>query len=208
MWRAVKVKVKVKVKCTLIQALRLCRGWTAHRRSRGIALPFLDHDTWRGWRVSFTLRPLFTPGKSRYPLYRRLCGPLGRSGQVRKISPPPGFDPRTIQPVARHYTDWATRPVFTCMYVLLFLIGCVFVVCYFIYFLLRFSVIPIGGFCPFISTSITNNNSIIITVSFSMQVILTTYHGQITSLIIVIVIVIRCSFIAVSNIKTWSISPS
>jgi hypothetical protein len=31
------------------------------------------------------------PGKTRYPLYRRLGGPQGRSGQVRKISPPPGF---------------------------------------------------------------------------------------------------------------------
>jgi hypothetical protein len=31
------------------------------------------------------------PGKTRYPLYRRLGGPKGRSGQVRKISPPPGF---------------------------------------------------------------------------------------------------------------------
>jgi len=35
------------------------------------------------------------------------------------------------------------------MYTLLFLIGCVFVVCYFIYFLLRFSAIPIAGFWPF-----------------------------------------------------------
>jgi len=32
-------------------------------------------------------------GKTRYPLYRRLGGPQGRSGQVRKISSPPGFDP-------------------------------------------------------------------------------------------------------------------
>ena len=39
------------------------------------------------------------PGKTRYPLYRRLGGPQGRSGQVRKNSPPPGFDPRTVQPV-------------------------------------------------------------------------------------------------------------
>jgi len=36
-----------------------------------------------------------SPGKTRYPLYRRLDGPQGRSGQVRKISSPPGFDPRT-----------------------------------------------------------------------------------------------------------------
>jgi hypothetical protein len=47
------------------------------------------------------------PGKTRYPLYRRLGGPQGRSGRVRKISPPPGFDPRTVQPVASRYTDWA-----------------------------------------------------------------------------------------------------
>ena len=32
----------VKVKCTLVQALRLCTGRTANRRSRGIALTFLD----------------------------------------------------------------------------------------------------------------------------------------------------------------------
>jgi hypothetical protein len=48
------------------------------------------------------------PGKTRYPFYRRLGGPQGWSGQVRKLSPPPGFDPRTAQPVASHYTDWAT----------------------------------------------------------------------------------------------------
>jgi len=46
------------------------------------------------------------PGKTQYPLYRRLCGPQGRSGWVRKISPPPVFDPRTVQPVASRYTDW------------------------------------------------------------------------------------------------------
>jgi len=47
------------------------------------------------------------PGKTRYPLYRRLGGPQGRSGQVRKISLPPGFNPRTVQPVASRYTDSA-----------------------------------------------------------------------------------------------------
>jgi len=52
------------------------------------------------------------PGKTRYPLYRRLGGPQGRSGEVRKISPPPGFDPRTVQPVASPYTNWATRPTY------------------------------------------------------------------------------------------------
>jgi hypothetical protein len=46
------------------------------------------------------------PGKNRYPLYRMLLdGPQGGSGRVRKISPLPGFDPQTVQPVASRYTD-------------------------------------------------------------------------------------------------------
>jgi hypothetical protein len=42
------------VKCTLVQALRLCTGHTAHRGSSGIALFFHDHSTRRGWGVSVT----------------------------------------------------------------------------------------------------------------------------------------------------------
>ena len=52
-----------------------------------------------GWVVKATPRPLYTPRKTRYPLYRRLGEPQDRYGRVRKISPPPGFDPRTVQPV-------------------------------------------------------------------------------------------------------------
>ena len=52
-----------KVKVTLVQALRLCTGRTAHRGSRGIALPFHDHNTRRGWGASVTPQPLFTHGK-------------------------------------------------------------------------------------------------------------------------------------------------
>ena len=47
------------------------------------------------------------PGKTRYALYMRLGGPQGRSERVQKISPPSGFDPPTVQPVASLYTDWA-----------------------------------------------------------------------------------------------------
>ena len=57
----------------------------------------------RGQRHAPAALPL---GKNRYLLYRRLGGPQGRSGQVRKISPQPGFDPRTVQPVASRYTDY------------------------------------------------------------------------------------------------------
>jgi hypothetical protein len=40
------------------------------------------------------------PGMSRYPMYRKLGSPQRWSERVRRISPPLGFDPRTVQPVA------------------------------------------------------------------------------------------------------------
>ena len=46
------------------------------------------------------------PGKTRYPLYRMPGGHQGRSGRVQRISPPPGFDPRTVQLVPIRYTEW------------------------------------------------------------------------------------------------------
>jgi hypothetical protein len=49
------------------------------------------------------------PGKNRYPLYKRLSGNQVRSGRVRKISPPLGFDNRTAKLVASHYNDCAIR---------------------------------------------------------------------------------------------------
>jgi len=52
------------------------------------------------------------PVKTRYPLYRRLSGAQGRSGGVRKISSSPGFDSRTVQPVASRYTEWYTRAIY------------------------------------------------------------------------------------------------
>jgi hypothetical protein len=50
------------------------------------------------------------PGMTGYPLYRRLGGPQGRSGRLRKISPPSGF---AVQHVASRYTDYAI-PVHRC----------------------------------------------------------------------------------------------
>jgi len=60
--------ISTKVKCTLVQALRLCTGRTAHKGSRGIALLFFDHDTRRGWVVSDTPQPFFTPWKDPVPI--------------------------------------------------------------------------------------------------------------------------------------------
>ena len=58
----------VKVKVTLVQALRLCTGRTAHRGSRGLALLFHDHGNRRGWGVRVTPGPLFTLGKDSIPI--------------------------------------------------------------------------------------------------------------------------------------------
>jgi hypothetical protein len=51
--------------------LRFCTGRTAHRGSRGIAVPFLGHGTIRGWAVCVTPRPLFTPGKDQVPIVQK-----------------------------------------------------------------------------------------------------------------------------------------
>ena len=73
------------VKFSLEQATKAQRG------SRCIALLFLQ--PWRlmgvgGQRHAPTALP---PGKTWYPLYRRLGGLQGRSGWVQKISPPTGI---------------------------------------------------------------------------------------------------------------------
>ena len=67
----------------------------------------LDMGRW------LTPRPgRFTTGKkTRYPLYRRLSGPQGRSSRVRKILPPQQFHLQIVQPVVSRYTDYATRPL-------------------------------------------------------------------------------------------------
>jgi hypothetical protein len=73
-----------RVEAYLYSLINLGAGWVDGPRHAPAALP---------------------PVKTRYRLYRRLSVPQSQSGQVRKISPPPGFDPRTVQPVASSYTD-------------------------------------------------------------------------------------------------------
>ena len=102
---------KVKVKVTLVQKLRLCTGRTTHSGSRGIALPFHDHDTRRGWagqrHASAAIYPRERPGTH---CTGGWVGPRAGLDSCGKSRPPPGFDPRTVQPVASRYTDWATGP--------------------------------------------------------------------------------------------------
>jgi len=61
-------------------------------------------------------RPSLPPVKTRYPLYRRLGGPQGRSGRAENLVPT-GIQSRTVQPVVSRYTDWATRPTKSYPYV-------------------------------------------------------------------------------------------
>jgi hypothetical protein len=43
--------------------------------------------------------------ETRWTFYRKAGGLQGRSERMQKISPPPGFDVRTVQPVASRYTN-------------------------------------------------------------------------------------------------------
>ena len=60
------------------------------------------------WSAALPGRTL-PPGKTRYPFYRWLGGPQGRSGRAEYLVPT-GIRSRTVQPVVSRYTDWATLP--------------------------------------------------------------------------------------------------
>jgi len=71
----------------------------------GSTLPLTSTLDGGGWS---TPRPgRFFPGKDPVPTCRRLGRPQGHSGRVWQILHPPGYDPRTAQPVASRYTDRA-----------------------------------------------------------------------------------------------------
>jgi hypothetical protein len=90
--------------------------------------------------VNATLRPLYPRERDPVPIAEETGGGgQGRSGRVRKISPPPGFDPRTLQPVASRCEDCVITvpgmPV-SMLLVLIFV-----VICLFIYFVLNITFI-------------------------------------------------------------------
>ena len=58
----------------------------------------LGGGEWSAARPGCTL----TLGKTRYPFYRRLCGPQGLSGWVENLIPT-GIQSWTVQPVVSHY---------------------------------------------------------------------------------------------------------
>ena len=86
----------------------LLQAAVAQRVGRGVALLFHDCGTRRGvWSAARPGRNL-PPGKTRYPFYRRLGGPQGRSGRAENLVPT-GIRSRTVQPVVSRYTVRAAR---------------------------------------------------------------------------------------------------
>ena len=101
--------VKITTHSTVRQSDPFTGPVVTQRLGRGIALLFHDHGARRGWVASSTPRPHFIPGKDPVPIVQETGWapvPVWTGGKSR---PPPGFDPRTVQPVVSLYTDWATR---------------------------------------------------------------------------------------------------
>jgi hypothetical protein len=74
----------------------------------------LEGGEWSAARTGRTL----PPGKTRYPFYRRLGGPQGRSGRAENLVST-GIRSRTVHPVVSRYTDWATGPTINIWYIIL-----------------------------------------------------------------------------------------
>ena len=100
------------------------RAQSRHTGDTRICKVSLSHATWRcvnqrrfprshklnsrwRWMVHLHAPAALPPGKR--PVTQCTGGWVGPrgTGRVRKISPPPGFDFRTVQPVVSRYTDWA-----------------------------------------------------------------------------------------------------
>ena len=86
-------KVKVKWSCY--------RPGVAQRVGRDIAVLFHDRGTRRGWVVSSTPQPHFTPGEDPIPIVEEAGWAPGPAWTGRKSRPHWDYDPRTVQPVAQ-----------------------------------------------------------------------------------------------------------
>ena len=80
------------------------RGWVDVQLYSSMTAA-LERCEWSAARLGRTS----PPGKTRYPFYRRLGGPQGRSERAENLVPT-GIRSRTVQPVVSRFTDWATRP--------------------------------------------------------------------------------------------------
>ena len=80
------------------------RGWVEVQLYSSMTAA-LEEGQWSAAHPGRTLHP----GKTRYPFYRRLGGPQGRSGRAENLFPT-GIRSRTVQPIVSCYTDWANGP--------------------------------------------------------------------------------------------------
>ena len=92
--------IQVKVKVTLEQAMKAQRG--KQRYSSTLSLT----SALEGMSGQRHAPATLSPGK-RHVTHFTGDQVGSRSGRVRKISSPPGFHPRSVQPVASRYTDGA-----------------------------------------------------------------------------------------------------
>ena len=88
------------------------RPGVAQRVGSGIVLLFHDRGTRRGWVVSNTPRPHFTPGKNPVPILQEAGWAPGWSGRAENLVPT-GSRSRTVRPVVSRHTAWATRHTHT-----------------------------------------------------------------------------------------------
>ena len=80
----------------------LLQPGVAQKLGRGIALLFPGRTV--------------PPGKTRYPFYRRLDGPQGRSGWAENLVLT-WIGSWTVQPIVSHYTNRATWPMIAMQYI-------------------------------------------------------------------------------------------
>jgi hypothetical protein len=84
--------------------------WNRPRKFRGGVQAWLNFfNLGAGWRwvVDATLRPLYPRERCGTHCTWGWVGPRTGLDACGKSRPRPGFDPRTVQPVASRYTDWA-----------------------------------------------------------------------------------------------------
>jgi hypothetical protein len=101
---------------------------TTQRGNRSISVPFLEPQQQMGVSGHCHASAALLAGKTRYLLNRRLVGPQSRSGWVENISPPPGFDSQTVQPIASCYTNYAI-PAYSLMCSFLKCLTVMFCIC-------------------------------------------------------------------------------
>jgi hypothetical protein len=75
-----------------------------------------------GWMVNATSRPLYPRERSGTHCIGGWVGPRAGLDGCGKSRPPPGFDPRIVQPVVSRYTDCAVMYIFMYLFIYIFVL--------------------------------------------------------------------------------------